>query len=327
MLIKPTDYEQYMLELLNWSRAHPVAQASELGIAVDTRLDPGQISPAAKQPLVFNDRLIEAARDHSAWMLATNKFSHTSERGMEANDRMAEAGYVFELPWSWGENIGWQSMNARLDFVGAVRVIHEGLFESEGHRLNLLDEEFVEIGIGIHEGGFRSGRIEYEVAMATQNFAYSGDTDAFLTGVIFNDSNGDGRYDPGEGIGGVAVTARGPQGVFSTTSWEAGGYQLSLPAGHYEVRFVHEGLQSATRVSIGERNIKVDRTLQEMEAARSGWVEGAAHPLVVEIRADGTVRIEGAGMDIAVHRPEFGHIEVGMFFPGLDFSAGLGDVG
>ena len=43
---------------------------------------------------------------------------------------------------------------------------HDGLFRSAGHRLNLLDEDYREIGIGIEQGEF-SG---YNALMTTQNF-------------------------------------------------------------------------------------------------------------------------------------------------------------
>src|SRR5262249_4261844 len=44
-----------------------------------------------------------------------------------------------------------------------------------------------------------------------------------LTGVAFRDANGDGRYEPGEGLGGVTIAiSRGP----TTTTMEAGGYSI-----------------------------------------------------------------------------------------------------
>jgi hypothetical protein len=35
MTIQPTVYEQYLLELINWARANPAAQAAKLGITLN----------------------------------------------------------------------------------------------------------------------------------------------------------------------------------------------------------------------------------------------------------------------------------------------------
>jgi hypothetical protein len=66
VMVEPTAYEQYILELINRARANPGAEAARLGIDLNQGLAAGTISTAAKQPLAFNPLLIDAARGHSA---------------------------------------------------------------------------------------------------------------------------------------------------------------------------------------------------------------------------------------------------------------------
>ncbi|SLN44159.1 Cysteine-rich secretory protein family protein [Roseovarius albus] len=122
-------------------------------------------------PLRFNGDLNEASEDHSDWMLDKDEFSHTGEGGSSAGDRIVSAGYVLEGNWTWGENIGWQSERGAPGLEDDVRDIHESLMNSPGHRANILNPDYEEIGIGIERGDFRG----FDGVMITQNF---GTTDA-----------------------------------------------------------------------------------------------------------------------------------------------------
>ncbi|MBX9700028.1 MAG: CAP domain-containing protein, partial [Acetobacteraceae bacterium] len=254
-MAQPTDYEQYLLELVNRARANPGAEAQRLGIGLNDGLSPGTIAATAKQPLAFNPQLIDAARDHSAWMLATDTFSHTGAGGSSPGDRMTAAGYSFTGSWTWGENISirWGSGTA---LNGAqVEAFHDGLFRSAGHRTNILNDGFKEIGTGLALGEYRGST----GATATEVFARSG-TGSFLTGVAFDDRDGDRFYDPGEGLGGLSVQISGGGGTFQTTTWGSGGYQIKLAAGTYSVTFSGGGLASPVTksVTIGSANVKLD---------------------------------------------------------------------
>ena len=89
-------------------------------------------------------------------------------------------------------------------------------------------------------------------------------TGLFLTGVAYDDGGlDDDFYTPGEGLGGVTVTATrtSDQSVFETTTWATGGYTLRLPAGTYTVVAAGGGLPRPVThagVSISTRNVKRD---------------------------------------------------------------------
>ncbi|WP_371224752.1 CAP domain-containing protein [Roseovarius sp. 2305UL8-3] len=145
---QPNALETLMLELINEER-----------------------SAAGLSPLRFNGDLNEASEDHSEWMLEKDIFSHTGENGSSAGDRIQSAGYELEGNWTWGENIAWQSEQGDPGLEDDVRDLHESLMESPGHRANILNPDYDEIGIGIEQGDF--GR--FDSVMVTQNF---GATDA-----------------------------------------------------------------------------------------------------------------------------------------------------
>ena len=96
--VGPSDYEQYLLELVNRGRANPTAEAARYGIDLNEGLAPGTISSDPKQPLALNLNLIDAARGHSQWMLDNDVFSHTGAGGSSPGDRMTAAGYDFLAP-------------------------------------------------------------------------------------------------------------------------------------------------------------------------------------------------------------------------------------
>lgn len=266
-------YELYMLTLINRARQDPAAAAASFGIDLNDGLAPGRITPAAKQPLAPNDILAAAAEGHSDWMLATGTFSHTGAGGSNPGDRMAAAGYDFIRPFTWGENVSWAGTTGPLTAAmlsGYIEQQHRGLFISPGHRVNLMNDDFREVGISQQVGPFGG----YNASMITQNFAATGQA-RFATGVVFNDLNGDGFYNPGEGLGGVAITINGQ--VAGHTS-AAGGYAVPLTNGVWTVGFSGGGLDGAyyQTLSMAGRNIGLDaRAAQFTPVQFQAWNEAA----------------------------------------------------
>jgi serralysin len=255
-MAQPTAYEQYFLELVNRARFDPAGEAARYGIGLNDGLAAGTISTAAKQPLAFNPLLIDAADAHSAWMLATDTFSHTGANGSSPGDRMTAAGYAFGGSWSWGENISISWGGSAALTQAAIDSFHAGLFRSAGHRTNIENDGFREVGIGVASGEYQGSN----GLTATEDFARSGSR-AFLLGVTFDDRDGDHAYDPGEGLGGVGIDIRSSGGEsWHLASWDAGGWQLSLAAGTYSVTFSGGGIASpVTRTAVvGTANVKLD---------------------------------------------------------------------
>ncbi len=268
-----SSYEQYMLELINLARLDPAAEAQRRGIDLNQGLAAGTISTASKQPLAGNDLLGTAAANHSLWMLATDTFSHTGANGSSPGARMTAAGYKFTGSWTWGENIVWRGTTGTIGMLDTVTREENSLFLSAGHRANLLNPNFREIGIGIETGEYNG----YNAVMATQNFAKSG-TLPFLTGVAYVDSDANRFYTPGEGRGGIRVDARLAGGATTAaTTAAAGGYQAQLAAGTYEVTLSGTGLAKplGATLAIGSENVKLDLIGHDAVASSASLTMGA----------------------------------------------------
>ncbi|MEU6065476.1 MULTISPECIES: sigma-70 family RNA polymerase sigma factor [Streptomyces] len=92
-------------------------------------------------PLTENAQLEKAAQAHSDDMAARNFFDHTNPDGADPGQRITAAGYR----WStYGENIaqGQQTPQSVMD----------SWMNSPGHRANILNCSFKEIGVGVHKG-------------------------------------------------------------------------------------------------------------------------------------------------------------------------------
>ncbi|HUL09509.1 MAG TPA: CAP domain-containing protein, partial [Candidatus Acidoferrum sp.] len=287
-----TAYEQYLIELVNRARLDPAGEAALYGV------DLGTISPASKQPLAANDLLLAAAEGHSQWMLDTDTFSHTGANGSDPGGRMAAAGYVFTGQWAWGENIAWQGTTGTLNLVSAIDAAYAALFRSDGHRANILDDTFQEVGMGLETGQFASNGKTYNAAMVTQDFAKSGSS-AFLTGVAYTDTDGNDFYSVGEGRGGVQIAAQLVGGATTTVTTDApGGYDSKLGPGTYTVTMSGGGLSAALGMTItmANRNIKLDLLGTTAVACSASLIMGAN---LVGLTLLGTEDLSGTGNALA----------------------------
>ncbi len=248
-----TANEQYFLELVNRARLDPSGEAARFGIDLNEGLAPGTLNGTAKQVLAPNALLDTAAEIHSAWMIQTDIFSHTGAGGSDPGQRMTSAGYAFTGSWTWGENIAWTGTTGTLNLAAAIDAHHRGLFLSHGHRENIENGAFREIGIAQVAGQFTSGGTTYNASMATQDFAKSG-TAVFLTGVVYSDADTNQFYSIGEGVAGTSFTI----GAAATASQAAGGYALATTAALQNVTVQQGGQSSVVQIDLSSGNGKLD---------------------------------------------------------------------
>ena len=86
-------------------------------------------------PLQFNQKLMQAARDHVANMAKQETLNHELD-GKKMEDRLKEVEYNYAHA---GENIAWKQPTPR--------EVVRGWMNSEGHKANILHEDYTEIGI------------------------------------------------------------------------------------------------------------------------------------------------------------------------------------
>lgn len=89
-------------------------------------------------PLEWHAEVGETARRHSADMAENEYFNHTNLDGQSPFDRMTEDGISYTTA---GENLA----AAQFSSIYA----HHGLMNSEGHRQNILNDNFRELGVGV----------------------------------------------------------------------------------------------------------------------------------------------------------------------------------
>jgi Ca2+-binding RTX toxin-like protein len=254
-----TAAEQLLFELINRARLDPLAEAERLGMGLNDGLAAGTIGAGSKQVLAPNVVLEQAATMHSQWLLDTNTFSHTGAGGSTAHERMQAAGYAFQGNWTSGENLSYYSTtSSSLDLGRTIALQHDMLFRSTGHRTNLMNANFQEMGIGQVVGPYTppgDTRTFQSTSMLTEKFAKSG-AFVFVTGVVHIDTDGNDFYSIGEGVADKRLTAQG----ISVKSAEAGGYALRLGASAGMVEVVIDAAPAALRLSlrVTDRNVKLD---------------------------------------------------------------------
>ncbi|WP_044022457.1 CAP domain-containing protein [Bacillus sp. SG-1] len=88
--------------------------------------------------LTWDEHVRSTARKHSLDMADNNYFNHTNLEGQSPFDRMQEDNITFTVA---GENLAYGQFSSIF--------AHEGLMNSEGHRKNILKEEYEFLGVGV----------------------------------------------------------------------------------------------------------------------------------------------------------------------------------
>ena len=268
--------EQYLLELINEARLDPVGDAGRYIASFDPigskakdidqtlkyfNVDGGaflqalsQLPPA--QPVAFNDSLTAAALAHDARMIADDRQEHQLPGEADVGARITAAGYGWR---TYGENIFAYSENplyAHAGFMVDWGPGPGGMQAGAGHRANILDPDFREVGLGIV--GETDQKTSVGPQVVTEDFAASGGRGSFILGVAYADRDGDGFYSVGEGTGGLSIALGGAR----VSSSDSGGYSLETDAtGMQTVTLSGGGLQGDVTVRMDLHdglNAKID---------------------------------------------------------------------
>lgn len=103
------------------------------------------------RPLSQSTELARAAQRHASDMAARSYFAHESLDGRTFADRIRSAGYLSGFPgrWKLAENLAWATGDK-----ASARPVVAAWMDSSGHRRNILDRTFRQIGFGLrkHDG-------------------------------------------------------------------------------------------------------------------------------------------------------------------------------
>lgn len=253
-LLSIAGQEQLFVYLLNVARHDPAAYQAEQSLSVDLS------SVEARPPLAVNDLLFNSAEFHAAEMATCDYFGHQSEvTGDWPNEMVRQAGYA--IPTSWSDDANYvESLAAGTFWNTAIEVLNalvvDAGVESLGHRKHLLSMTTFqandrEIGVGWEQSG-SSTYTNYWAVHITRHDP----SDMFATGVVYNDADGDLRFDAGEGISGATVRV----GSLTTTTGAAGGWSVAVEPGTYTVSVSGGGFSgtASSTVSFASQNVEID---------------------------------------------------------------------
>lgn len=271
-LTRDTDWNLYMLRLVNRARRDPAGEAARIGSSV---VD----NSVAVQPLAYDLLVGTAAKNHNDWMhnnfgsipsgRTPDTFSHyetldglstgtpaTSSIGFTgagAGARLTNAGYAWG---TYGENI--QTNYASFDLpVHQARIdaSHRGWWESAGHRSNMLYSSFTAFGFHIESRTFTPPRgglnAPFDNLMfATQEFGRPQQAPrTYLLGLIYRDLDNNNVWTPRqvgdalrEGLSGASFevyTANTSTRITTGTTLGNGAITVRVADGVYDVVLVH----------------------------------------------------------------------------------------
>ena len=237
--------QQALLFQMNLARWDPA------GFAATTGIDLGDTLP--RPPVAVNPELTASAAFKADEIAQNEYFSHQSSvTGMWPNALARATG--FPLPAEFPDdsnNI--ESLHSGSPVPYAVLGSFAG---SPSHRHHVFGQGWfgthLEVGIG------RSDAANVWVV----HTAYRNGSRVRLTGTVFDDLNGNGMMDPGEGLPGITVTV---VGIGSVVTNGGGGYAIEVPDGKHRIRASGPGFAGVSRatVRINGYNVGADFTSGE----------------------------------------------------------------
>ncbi len=276
----PSPMEQAFMEDVNRMRLNPqgeldvifaslnplIARDSEVQgainfFAVDSQILQSQWAPLQPtHPVAWNEDLYDAAAKHNLQMQSSDQQGHHVGDELELGPRVTAEGYSFrklnENVYAFAES----HIHGHAGFIVDWGDGPGGIQSPAGHRDAMLDTDVVDVGIAVlHD---TSSFTQVGPYLVTQDFGQPRVAgNPFLMGVAWSDTNNNGIYDPNEGRGGATIQITGTGGTFTTTSMSAGGYQVRVPNGTYQVS-ASGGQFGAARViggiTVSGKNVKVD---------------------------------------------------------------------
>jgi hypothetical protein len=268
---EPTTEETLILEFINRCRADPTADADRIAPAGSAprlpsattidfamfRSEMAAIKPAP--PLIFDLRLLDAARKHSHYMIL---------HGLGHDEKPGEPGFSGADPSArakaagWGSGAGEDCFREAPDPWGShVAFIVDwgpggtgGMQPRRGHRTNITNPSYTCIGVGALP---HDNRLSVTHDLGSDGRRYAG-------GVVFVDRDRDGWYGLGEGRGGVTIQVGGQR----VSSWASGAYAIEIPTGAAVLTMKAGGNEITRPIPAAPGNVKIDWIIpQEQDLA------------------------------------------------------------
>jgi hypothetical protein len=267
--LHPDGNEQQMLWLMNRARLDPaeeglwLATTTEPDVAggrdyfgVDVQQLQAEFSQyAAKPPAAFDVRLYSAAEAHSLDLIARNAQDHDGQ--FEA---VADAGFSYTAARGNVFSYAASALNAHAAFnIDWGGNDGSGMQTGRGHRMAVMSNDGDYTNVGLAAVANSNGNLVVTGNYCRANTQNADHFNRFLVGTVWSDANGNGQYDPGEGL--PDITVQPDQGSYFAITADSGGYALPILApGTYTVRFSSAALDAdATRtVTLANESLLLD---------------------------------------------------------------------
>jgi len=270
----PDATEQQLLWLTNRARANPSQEGQWLAAVDDPYINMARsyfgvdialiqdefTSYAVKPPAAFDVRLYNAAKAHSEDLIQRDAQDHNQQF-----DHIDAAGFVYSqvrgIVFSYAYTALYGHAAFNIDWgVGDGT----GMQPGRGHRMAIMsvDGNYTNVGVAVLKDNAPSTRVGPLVITGNYCRAYPNVPDhynRFIVGTVWSDLNGNGLFDPDEGIGGVTVIPDG--GSFYAVTSNSGGYAIPiLVQGEIVVRFSGSSLVEdiVQPVMVGSDSVLVD---------------------------------------------------------------------
>ena len=272
--LHPDGNEQQMLWLLNRARSNPTQE----GIWLATISDPDiaaartfwgvdlsvlQAAFAAipvRPPAAFDVRLYTAAKAHSDYLISIDDQTHTGQF-----DRIDAAGFKYTaaagIVFSYSEHTVYGHAGFNIDWGSGPY----GMQDPPGHRNAIMSTNtyYSNVGYAVVPENDISTQVGPQVItgnLAYANTGYPDHFNRFIVGTVWEDTNSNGQYDPGEGLAGVTVMP--DSGTYYAVTGNSGGYAVPADAGTYTVSFSGGELVGAYTRSVA---VGTSSVLQDLE--------------------------------------------------------------
>lgn len=254
-LLTASGLEQEAVYLINRARHDPAAYQSRQNLSVNIS------SLQSRPPLAVSPELFNSTQTKSNDMVANNYFAHASPSGVQANALARQAGFPLPDAFVDGAN-NIESLAAGTSYDNAAEAINALIVDAGVpgalHRQHLLaTTDFWalsrQIGVGFASSTNASFDNYWSIHTGPRNVASQ-----FLTGVVFDDANGDGHYNAGEGLANVIITIDGSQTLRTNA---AGGWSALVQPGDHHVQASggqFAGISTASTTVAGDTNVEVD---------------------------------------------------------------------
>jgi uncharacterized membrane protein YgcG len=277
----PDGNEQQMMWLMNRARSDPAQE----GIWLATLDDPEVAAAraffnvdesvlqsefagyAAKAPAAFDVRLYDAAKAHSDYLISIDSQNHNNQIA-----RISSAGFNYSqaagVVFSYSDHTIYGYAAFNIDWGSGTH----GTQDPPGHRYAImsLSGNYTNAGIAVVPETNPGTQVGPQVISGNFCYANTGFVDhhnRFIVGTVWEDTNSNNQYDPGEGLAGVTVMP--DKGAYFAVTGNSGGYAIPILANDtYSVAFSGGDLSDTIThtVTVGSSSVLLDL---EYEAASS----------------------------------------------------------